>query len=31
MGWTNDQLFEALKRYEKECEAAGLRPLSVQS
>ena len=31
MGWTNDQLFEALKRYEADCEAAGMRPISVQS
>lgn len=31
MAWTNDQLFEALNRYEQECEDAGLRPNSVHS
>lgn len=31
MTWTSDELFEALKRYERECEAAGLRPISVNS
>jgi hypothetical protein len=29
--WTNSELVEALGRYERECENAGLRPLSVQS
>lgn len=31
MRWTNAELFEALKRYEQECEASGLAPLSVDS
>jgi hypothetical protein len=31
MRWTSAELFEALKRYEQECEASGLRPLSVDS
>jgi hypothetical protein len=31
MRWTNDELLEALKRYEQECEASGLAPLSVDS
>jgi hypothetical protein len=29
--WTNAELLEALKRYEHECEASGLAPLSVDS
>lgn len=31
MRWTSAELFEALKRYEQECEASGLAPLSVDS
>ena len=29
MSWTSDDLFQELKRYERECEAAGLQPKSV--
>lgn len=31
MTWTSDELLEALRRYERECETAGLRPISVNS
>ncbi len=31
MRWTNDQLLDALNRYQREAEAAGLRPSSVRS
>lgn len=31
MGWTNDELFEALNRYEKECESANLSDATVHS
>lgn len=31
MQWTSEELFESLKRYERECEATGLQPITVQS
>lgn len=31
MRWTNEELFDALGRYEQDCISAGMRPKSVQS
>src|SRR4051812_43046640 len=31
MQWTNDELAAALSQYERECQASGMRPISVHS